>query len=364
MSRSANLLPASFATSSNLATSSRFPASRERVPGIVVSILLEEKFVRFRKIIGPGQSAAWLAFVLLFYFSTYCPTASAQGPAPETAPPLFPGGAFISYNSIFTTRGLMPGISSGIPATARPTFSHEGDFNFTWGFYKDFDLTVLVPLITNQLKISGTPTADGTGLGDAMVLVKYRFYRRDSPRGTTQASLTFGPKLPTGRTNFTGGNGARLPASLQPGSGSTDVFLAASWTYTGLFNLKRLVADEDFHTVLRSSGTQATRLGDDFESRFWLSYRPYESKDVTREWFIGPALTWLHSQDDRIAGLTRRGSGGDVLLAGVTTYVGVRPGMHVWLGADWDVAHSSGTSFMPIRRHISFGITQQFRLHF
>ena len=63
-------------------------------------------------------------------------------------------------------------------------------------------------------------------------------------------------------------------------------------------------------------------MGSDVESRFWLSYRPYESKNVAREWFIGPVLTWRHSQDDRIAGLTQRGSGGDVLLAGITTYVG------------------------------------------
>jgi Putative MetA-pathway of phenol degradation len=300
----------------------------------------------------------WLTVTLL------CASpADAQGPAPETAPPLFPGGALISYNSIFTTRGLVPGISSGIPVTARPTFSHEGDFNFTWGFYHDFDLTVLVPVVTNHFDRPGSPVAEGTGLGDAMVLAKYRFYRRDSPRGTTQASVTLGPKIPTGRTNLADVNGARLPSSLQPGSGSTDLFLAANWTYTGLFNLRRLVADEDFHSLLRSQGTQATRLGSDLESRFWLSYRPYESKNVAREWFIGPVLTWLHSQDDRIAGVAQRGSGGDALLAGITTYTGVRPGMHLWLGMDWDVAHSADGPFMPVRRHISFGITQQFRLH-
>jgi hypothetical protein len=276
---------------------------------------------------------------------------------------LFPGGELISYNSIFTTRGLIPGMSAGIPVTARPTFSHEGDFNFTWGFRHDFDLTVLLPIFTNHFEMPDTPAAGGTGLGDAMVLVKYRFYRRDSPRGTTQASVTFGPKIPTGRTNLTDGNGMRLPASLQPGSGSTDLFLAANWTYTGLFNLKRLVADEDFHSLLRSEGTQATRLGSDLESRFWLSYRPYESKNGNREWFVGPVLTWLHSQDDRIAGATQGGSGGDLLLAGVTTYAGLRPGMHVWLGMDWAAAHSTGPLFMPVRRHISFGITQQFRLH-
>ncbi|MGB6820718.1 MAG: transporter, partial [Candidatus Acidiferrales bacterium] len=147
--------------------------------------------------------------------------ARAQGPAPETAPPLFPGGGLISYNSIFTTRGLTPE-SPGISPTARPTFSHEGDFNFTWGFYRNFDLTILVPIVTNHFEGPNAPGVGGTGLGDTMVLVKYRFYRRDSKRGTTQSSVTFGPKIPTGRTDLTDGNGSRLPASLQPGSGSTD----------------------------------------------------------------------------------------------------------------------------------------------
>ena len=309
---------------------------------------------------GSGGTFASLSFVALLCVST----ARGQGAAPETAPPLFPGGGLISYNSTFTTRASTSRSAGSIPATARPTFAHEGDFNFTWGFYRNFDLTILVPIVTNHFQTLGTPTLGGTGLGDAMVLGKYRFYRRDSQRGTTQASVTLGPKIPTGRADLADHNGILLPASLQPGSGSTDLFLAANWTYTGLFNLRRLVADEDFHSLLRSQGTQRTRLGSDLESRFWLSYRPYESKNVAREWFIGPALTWRHSQDDRIAAITQSGSGGDVLLAGMTTYVGVRPGMHVWLGMDWDVAHSSGALFMPVRRHISFGITQQFRLHF
>ena len=316
--------------------------------------------MRSRKVFRKGYGKwALLPVVLLCALTT-----RAQGPAPETAPPLFPGGGLLSYNSVFTTRGQIPLSSGNIPATARPTFASEDDFNFTWGFYRNFDLAILVPIVTNHFDMAGIPKVGGTGLGDAMVLVKYRFYRRDSQRGTTQASVTFGPKVPTGRTNLANENGTLLPASLQPGSGSTDLVLAANWTYTGLFNLRRLVADEDFHSLLRSQGTQQTRLGSEIESRFWLSYRPYESKNVTREWFIGPVLTWQHSQNDRIAGVTQGGSGGDVLLGGVTTYVGVRPGIHVWLGMDWDVAHSTDALFMPVRRHISFGITQQFRLHF
>jgi len=301
--------------------------------------------------------------VSILVFVSFCSAlARAQGPAPETAPPLFPGGALLSYNSIFTTRGAMPG---NIPVTARPTFSHEGYFNFTWGFHPNFDLTVLAPVVTSRFDLRGPGGTEvgGTGFGDVMALIKYRFYRRDSQRGTTQASVTFGPKIPTGRTDLVDIGGRRLPASLQPGSGSTDLFVAVNWTYTGLLNIRRLVADADFHSFLRSEGTQATRLGNLIESRFWLSYRPYESRSGAREWFIGPALTWRHSQDDRISRLAQNGSGGTELLAGLTNYVGVRPGMHIWLGVDWDIAHSTGATFNPIRRHISFGITQQFRLH-
>ncbi len=282
--------------------------------------------------------------------------APAQSPAPETAPPLFPGGGLISYNSVFLTRAGMNSISP----SARPSFFHEGDFNFTWGFYKDFDLAVIVPVVTTRFQTN----VGGTGLGDMLVLVKYRFYRRDSSRGTTQASVTLGPKFPTGKTDLTDENDVRLPTGLQPGSGSTDLFLGANWTYTGLFNLRRLVADEDFHSRLRSQGAQSALLGNDFESRFWLSYRPYEAKSGEREWFIGPELTWTHSQDDRINGVTQQGSGGDALLAGLTTYVGVLPGMHLWLGMDWDVAHTNGALYSPLRRHISFGITRQFRMNF
>src|SRR5436305_15054943 len=43
----------------------------------------------------------WMASAVLFC----APPAIAQGAAPETATPLFSGGALISHNSVFTTRG-------------------------------------------------------------------------------------------------------------------------------------------------------------------------------------------------------------------------------------------------------------------
>jgi len=289
--------------------------------------------------------------------------ARGQGAAPETAPPLFPGGGLLSVDSVFATRARMRSAPPGIPLSSRPTFSQETDTTFTWGFYNNWDLSIVLPVLIKEFDSSRTTSAAGFGLGDALALVKFRFLRRDSPRGTTQASITLGPKFPSGATDLTDRAGKRLPAGLQPGSGSTDFFFGANGTYTGLLNLRRLVADEDFHGFFTSEGTQKTRLGSELESRFWLSYRPYEAADGAREWFIGPDITWLYTRADRIAGATQFGSGGDVLLAGITSYVGLRPGMHAWIALDWDVAHSDGAQFMPVRRHISFGITQQFRMH-
>jgi hypothetical protein len=76
-----------------------------------------------------------------------------------------------------------------------------------------------------------------------------------------------------------------------------------------------------------------------------------------------PSADLVAFADDRVSGVIQNGSGDDALLAGVTSYIGVRPGMHVWVGMDWEVAHSTGAAFMPVRRHVSFEITQQFRLH-
>lgn len=283
-------------------------------------------------------------------------SANAQGPAPETAPPLFPKGALISYASDFFSRSNSNG---PLTATSHPTFSHIGTFTFTWGFYRNFDLTAEIPVVTNRFE-SNDKEAGGTGIGDAMVLLKYRFLRKDSSRGTNQASFTIGPKFSTGKTSLADDSGNLLPAAMQPGSGSTDFFWSLNWTYTGLFQIRRLVADAEFHGLVRSEGTQETRLGNEYRFRFWLSYRPYESKDVSREWFIGPTLAWVSTGDQRIAGDLQKESSGNILMIGATTYVGIAAGVHLWLGLEWSVADSHDQNFSPIQRHISFGITRQF----
>src|SRR6202030_4830465 len=61
---------------------------------------LEVKFVRIR--IEKCLACAMRVSLMFALFFCAC-AVRAQGPAPETAPPFFPGGGLISYNSIFTT---------------------------------------------------------------------------------------------------------------------------------------------------------------------------------------------------------------------------------------------------------------------
>jgi len=286
--------------------------------------------------------------------------AQAQGPSPEGGATLFPGGGVVSYNSVFTTRS--PRGTGPLPASARPTFAHRGQFTFAWGIKRDLQLTLLAPVVTTERKLPDSSFVGGTGFGDVTVMLKYRVLRLDSPRGTTQLSLAAGPKLPTGRTNLRDPAGSRLPVGLQPGSGSTDAVFAASFTYTGLFGIKRLVADESLTYTLRTKGSQQMELGDSLESRFWLSYRPYQSKDVGAEWFIGPALVWHHNGRDRQAGARLADSGGDALALGVTTFVSPAAGWHLWFAFELPVAQTQRGAQNQLDHRFSIGITRQFYL--
>ena len=300
-----------------------------------------------------------LLLSLIFCLTT---AGRAQEPTPETGTTLFPGGAFVSYGSVFTMRKAPVPQTPG--AALRPTFAHEGRFVFAWGFRRDFDLMILVPVATRSFHFAGLPAAStgGTGFGDAVVAVKYRFLRRDSDRGTTQASITFGPKLPTGLTSLRDAAGLRLPTGLQPGSGSTDFLFGLNGTYTGLFQIEKLVADGAFAYTKRTEGSQQVHLGDTAEGRFWLSYRPYQTHSVEREWWIGPALTWMHSARDEQAGVSIPQSAGDTLRLGATTFFSPHPGIHLWFSADFPVFQTSNGIYSEERHRFSFGITKQFRL--
>ena len=289
----------------------------------------------------------------------------AQGPTPETGNTIFPGGGLLSYGADFFSRKPPSGLTS-IPPTILPTTGVSQPLQLSWGVRRDLELTAITSVQTDHLNLGGPAPelrVGGSGLGDSLLLVKYRFLRRDSGRGTTQASVTFGPKLPTGRTDLRDSSGNLLPASLQPGSGSTDLFFNFSGTYTGLFGLEKLVADGTVDYLDRTVGTQRTRLGNGLHTRLYVPYRPYESHSVGQEWWIGPELDWDQEGYTRIGRVRQADSGGNVLSLGGATYFSPRPGLELWFGVDLAVAQQWNGTQDTVRRHVSIGISKQFEFH-
>jgi hypothetical protein len=288
----------------------------------------------------------------------------AQGPTPETGNTIFPGGGLVSYGVDFTFRKVPNSISAAIPPTINPTVEIRQPLVFSWGIRRDLELTAITSITTDRLDLPGPPSqirVGGTGLGDSLVLLKYRLLRRDSGRGTTQASVILGPKLPTGRTDVRDSSGALLPATLQPGSGSTDFFVNFSGTYTGLFHVEKLVADGTLDYLRRSEGTQQTQLGNSLRARLYFPYRPYQSHSVGREWWIGPDLTFEHEGYERIGGVLQADSGGQVLSLGGATYFSPHPGLELWFGIGFAVAQRWNGVQDTVKGHISIGASKQFQ---
>lgn len=46
----------------------------------------------------------------------------------------------------------------GLVPTSLPTLSHKADFNFMWDFHPNFDLAVMVPIVTNHFESVGVST--------------------------------------------------------------------------------------------------------------------------------------------------------------------------------------------------------------
>jgi hypothetical protein len=284
--------------------------------------------------------------------------ASSQGPTPETGNTIFPGGALVSYGADLVSRN--PPSAAKITPGIRPTLDVRQTLLVSWGVRRDLELTVTTAVFTH-LNLPGVQ-AGGSGLGDTFAHMKYRVQRLDSARGTTQASIGAGVKLPTGRTGLRDGSGQLLPASLQPGSGSIDYNLSFNGTYTGLFNVRKLVADAAVEYIHRTEGTQSTKLGDGVRTRLYFPYRPYQSHSVGKEWWIGPEVVWTHDGYDRVGAINQLDTGGEIASVGGATYFSPRPGLELWLGIDFPVIQRNHGIQDTTERHISFGIGKQFQI--
>lgn len=105
-----------------------------------------------------------------------------------------------------------------------------------YGVSADVALFAAVPYVDKRLKLteSGSRRARGArGLGDVRLFGRYTAFRKDWPGHTFRIAPFAGVETPTGDDDRTDVFG-RLPADVQPGSGSWDPFAGLVLTYQTL----------------------------------------------------------------------------------------------------------------------------------
>ena len=100
---------------------------------------------------------------------------------------------------------------------------------FDYTFNQDWALNLVVPVVQREHRHVETATNEFetwnfTELGDIRVMARRRLATlEDAQPSIGTLGLTFGLKLPTGRTDIANGMGERAERSLQPGTGTTDL---------------------------------------------------------------------------------------------------------------------------------------------
>lgn len=94
-------------------------------------------------------------------------------------------------------------------------------------------LFAAAPFVAQEFAMTGGATREASGFGDLRLFARYTLFQSDARGGAFRLSPFAGIEAPTGESRKADAFGL-LPAALQPGSGSLDVFAGAVATYATL----------------------------------------------------------------------------------------------------------------------------------
>ncbi len=169
-----------------------------------------------------------------------------------------------------------------------------------YGFTADLSGTLSIPIVLERREETGGAGQSSSGLGDASLRIKYRFWRRD--RLGMQDSIAFvtGTKLPSGDDD----------KSPRLGSGSTDFLfgLAAAresllWYYFG-----------DIRYRLNTVGSGGLKKGDTMFADIAIGIRPWPVEYLKPDLVVLAEVNWERLLRDESDGLNVKDSGGSLVF--------------------------------------------------
>ncbi|MEX2594821.1 MAG: transporter [Anditalea sp.] len=227
----------------------------------------------------------------------------------------------------------------------RKRTTHSLLLEVNYGIYKNLALTGVFSFVRQGREIQtvfdeSTFTAT-TGLGDAILLVKYTAInptKFENYRWTIGA----GPKFPIGRTNFTSNQGLALPADMQPGTGAWDLMLWTSFERYHLFvrNFNIATALTYRYTGINKDyfGSQEYQFGNEFSFTLQNTYRFFLG---TKIFDAILSFRYRNQAIDQIDGREFPNSGGN--------FIYILPGLSYNFNPNWSISFSSQ---LPLYRNV------------
>jgi hypothetical protein len=184
-----------------------------------------------------------------------------------------------------------------------------------YGIDRDFAIFGALPYVNKSLDVTvagGRRTRSAHGIGDFTAFGRYTLFQKDWPGRTLRLAPFAGVEAPTGDDDESDAFG-RLPASVQPGSGSWDPFGGLVLTYQTLdiqidaqasYKANTEANDFEFGNV--------ARLDASLQYRVW----PRELSSGVPGFLYGVLeANLIHQDNNKSAGVRDANSGGTTLFA-------------------------------------------------
>lgn len=183
-----------------------------------------------------------------------------------------------------------------------------------YGINSDLALFGVVPYVNRSLDLTINDThvtRRAEGIGDVKFFGRYTIYKNNFRGGSFRIAPFIGIEVPTG-DNTRSDTLGRLPASIQPGSGSWNPFTGVAMTYQTLdFQVD---AQASYKANTQANGFEfgdVTRLDGSFQYRLW----PKELGGGVPGFLYGVLeVNLIHQNNNHIGGIKDFDSGGTRLF--------------------------------------------------
>ncbi len=185
-----------------------------------------------------------------------------------------------------------------------------------YGITKRIAVDILIPYVYQERRIEQfgrTDFVSTNGIGDIALLLKYKL---TDPLDTRQNLLLgIGPKMPTGKSDFTRTDGILLNADLQPGSGAWDGLLYAFYNRNFSFRPSMGVSLSAVYSIKGVNpdylNGQSYQFGNELVSQLSFS----DKVNLGRALFdLSVSFRYRQQQDDSFNETTLPNTGGQFLF--------------------------------------------------